>query len=35
MPDRFPIHQPELQKVAEDDPDLLEALQILGLVIGD
>jgi hypothetical protein len=22
-------------KVAEDDPDLLEALRILGLVIGD
>jgi hypothetical protein len=35
MPERFPIHQPHSQKVAEDDPDLLEALQILGLVIGD
>jgi hypothetical protein len=35
MPDRFPIHQPNSRKVAEDDPDLLEALRILGLVIGD
>ncbi len=35
MPDRFPIHQPKSWKVAEDDPDLLEALRILGLVIGD
>ena len=35
MPERFPIHQPNSRKVAEDDPDLLEALRILGLVIGD
>jgi hypothetical protein len=35
MPNRFPIHRPNSQKVAEDDPDLLEALRILGLVIGD
>ena len=35
MPDRFPIHQPNSRKVAEDDPDLLETLRILGLVIGD
>jgi hypothetical protein len=33
--DRFPIHQPKSRKVAEDDPDLLEALRLLGLVIGD
>src|SRR5579862_9421581 len=35
MPTRFPIRQPKSQKVAEDDPDLLEALRILELVIGD
>ena len=35
MPDRFPIHQPNSKKVAEDDADLLEALRVLGLVIGD
>ena len=35
IPDRFPIHQPKSRKVAEDDPDLREALRILGLVIGD
>ena len=35
MPDRFPIRQSKSRKVAEDDPDLLEALRILGLVIGD
>ena len=35
MPDRFPIHQPKSQKVVEADPDLLKALRILGLVIGD
>jgi hypothetical protein len=35
MPNRFPIHQLTSRKVAEDDPDLLEALRILGLVIGD
>jgi ribosomal protein L1 len=33
--ERFPIHQPSLRRVAEDDPDLLEALRILGPVIGD
>ena len=35
MSDRFPIRQPNSRKVDEDDPDLLEALRILGLVIGD
>ena len=35
MPGRFPIRQPESRKVAENDPDLFEALRILGLVIGD
>jgi hypothetical protein len=35
MPDRFPIRQPNSRKFAEEDPDLLEALRILGLVIGD
>jgi len=35
MPARFPIHQSSSQKVAEDDSDLLEALRILWLVIGD
>jgi hypothetical protein len=35
MSQRFPIHQPTSRKVADDDPDLLEALHILGLVIGD
>jgi RES domain len=35
LPDRFPIHQPKSQKVVEADPDLLEALRILGLMIGD
>jgi hypothetical protein len=35
MSERFPIHQRNSRKVAEDDPDLLEALRILGLVIGD
>jgi hypothetical protein len=35
VPERFPIRQPKSRKVAEDDPDLLEALRILGLVIGD
>jgi hypothetical protein len=33
--DRFPIRRPNSQRVAEDDPNLLEALRILGLVIGD
>jgi hypothetical protein len=35
MPDRFPIYRPTSRNIAEDDPDLLEALRILGLVIGD
>lgn len=35
VPDRFPIRQAKSQKVAEDDPDLPEALRILGLVIGE
>ena len=35
VPERFPIHQPNSRKVAEDDPDLLDALRILGLVIVD
>ena len=35
MPDRFPIHQPNSRKVAEDDPDLLEALRVLGLILSD
>jgi hypothetical protein len=35
MSERFPIHQPNSRKVAENDPDLLEALRLLGLVIGD
>jgi len=33
--ERFPIHKPKSQKLAEDDPDLPEALRILGLVIGN
>ena len=33
--ERFPIHEPHSRKVAEDDPDLLEALRILGLIIVD
>ena len=33
--ERFPIHQPNSRKVAEDDPHLLEALRILGLIIVD
>jgi hypothetical protein len=33
--ERFPIHQPNSRKLTDDDPDLLEALRILGLVIGD
>ena len=35
MLERFPIHQPKSRKFAEEDPDLLEALRILGLIIGD
>jgi len=33
--ERFPIHEPNSCKVTEDDSDLLEALRILGLIIGD
>lgn len=33
MPNRFPIHHPKSRKLDDDDPDLLEALRILGLVI--
>jgi hypothetical protein len=33
--ERFPIQLPNSRKVAEDDPDLLEALRILGLIIVD
>lgn len=33
--ERFPIHQPNSLKVADDDPDLIEALRILGLIIVD
>lgn len=35
MSEPFPIHQPNSRKVSDDDPDLLEALRILGLVIGE
>jgi hypothetical protein len=35
MSERFPIQEPNSRKLSEDDPDLLEALRILGLVIGD
>ena len=35
MLDRFPIRQPKSQKVAEDDPDLKEALRVLGLLLSD
>jgi hypothetical protein len=35
LPNRFPILRPKSRKIAEKDPDLLEALRILGLVIGD
>ena len=35
MPNRFPIRQPNSRKIAEDDPDLLQALRVLGLVIGE
>lgn len=31
---RFPIRQPSSRRIAEDDPDLLEALRILDLAIG-
>ncbi len=35
VPERFPIHQPNSRKVAEDDPDLMEALRRLGLILSD
>jgi hypothetical protein len=35
MSERFPIQKPNSRKVAEDDPDLLKALRVLGLVVGD
>ena len=35
VPERFPIYQPNSRKVAEDDPDLLEALRVLGLILTD
>jgi hypothetical protein len=35
MSERFPIHHANSRKAAGDDPDLLEALRILGLVIGN
>ena len=35
VPDRFPIHQPSSRRIAEDDPDLLEALRVLGLILSD
>ena len=35
VPERFPIHQPKSRKLAEDDPDLLEALRVLGLILTD
>jgi hypothetical protein len=35
MPERFPIHHPKSRKVAEDDPDLMEAMKLLGLVLSD
>ena len=35
MSERFPIHQPNSRKIAEDDPDLMEALRVLGLILSD
>ncbi len=35
MSEWFPVHLPNSRKVAEDDLDLLGALRILGLAIGD
>jgi len=35
MSERFPIHQPNSQKVSKDDPDLTEALRVLGLLLSD
>ena len=32
---RFPINQPNSRRVADDDPDLLEALRILRLILGE
>ena len=35
IPRRFPIRQPNSRKVDGYDPDLLEALRILGLILGE
>jgi hypothetical protein len=35
IPERFPIHQQNSREVAGDDPDFLEALRILGLILGE
>jgi hypothetical protein len=35
MSERFPIYQATSRKVAEDDPDLMEALKVLGLILSD
>jgi len=35
MSERFPIHQPNSRKIAEGDPDLMEALRALGLILSD
>jgi len=35
MSERFPVHQPNSRKIAEDDPDLMEALRVLGLILSD
>ena len=35
IPQRFPIRQPNSRKVDGNDPDFLEALRILGLILGE
>jgi len=35
LSERFPIHQSNSRRIAEDDPDLLEALRIPGLGAGN
>jgi len=35
MSKRFPIRQPISWRIAEDDPDLIEALRVLGLILSD
>ena len=35
MPNRFPINQLKSRRVAEDDPDLMEALRALELILSD